>query len=90
MKNIGHQRLESHVLHSGNILGSLEILRGAIQSTLSGIVDKVLHQGIRKYSWAGRRMIGWRRIGPEMHWEVGYAMGGGECDVRYAGMIEMG
>ena len=48
MKNVGHQRLESHVLHASNVLGSLEILRSTIQSTLSGIVDKVLQQGIRK------------------------------------------
>jgi len=48
MENIGHQRLESHVLHTSNVLGSLEILRGPIQSALSGIVDKVLQQGIRK------------------------------------------
>jgi len=61
MKNIGHQRLESHILHTSNVLGSLEVLRGTIQSTLSGIVDKVLHQGIRKQSRAGRRKIevGW-------------------------------
>jgi hypothetical protein len=48
MENIGHQRLESHVLHASNVLGSLEILRGPIQSALSGIVDKVLQQGVRK------------------------------------------
>jgi hypothetical protein len=48
MENIGHQRLESHVLHTSNVLSSLEILRGPIQSALSGIVDKVLQQGIRK------------------------------------------
>jgi hypothetical protein len=48
MEDIGHQRLESHVLHTSNVLGSLEILRGPIQSALSGIVDKVLQQGVRK------------------------------------------
>jgi hypothetical protein len=61
MKNVGHQRLESHVLHAGNVLGPLEILRSTIQSTLSGIVDKVLQQGIRKQFWKRQRKIGGMR-----------------------------
>ena len=39
MENIGHQRLETHVLHTRNILGSLKVLRSSVQPTLSGIVD---------------------------------------------------
>jgi hypothetical protein len=42
MKNIGHQRLETHVLHTRNILRPLEILRCAVQSTFPGVVDKIL------------------------------------------------
>ena len=90
MENIGHQRLESHVLHTSNVLGSLEILRGPIQSTLSGIVDKVLHQGIRKQSWVGRQKIGVKREGPEMHGGVGDAMSGVGYGAGYAVMFEMG
>jgi hypothetical protein len=90
MENVGHQRLESHVFHASDVLGSLEILRGPIQSTLSGIVDKVLHQGIRKQSWVGRQKIGLKREGPEMHGGVGDATSGGGYGAGYAVMFEMG
>jgi hypothetical protein len=42
MENIGHQSLESHILHTGDIFGSFEIFRGTVRSTLSRIVDEVL------------------------------------------------
>jgi hypothetical protein len=48
VQNIGHQSLESHILHARNILCSLEILRGPVRSTLSRVVNEVLQQGIRK------------------------------------------
>jgi hypothetical protein len=54
VQNIGHQSLESHILHARNILCSLEILRGPVRSTLSGVVNKVLQQGIRKPTWGGQ------------------------------------
>lgn len=48
MKNIRHQRLESHILDTGNILGTLEILRGAVRSSLSRVVDQVLQHSISR------------------------------------------
>jgi hypothetical protein len=42
MENIGHQSLESHILHTGDIFGSFEIFRGTVRSTLSRIIDEVL------------------------------------------------
>jgi hypothetical protein len=90
MKNVGHQRLESHVLHASNVLGPLEILRSTIQSTLSGIVDKVLQQGIRKQFWKRQRKVGGMRVRPGMYGGVGEAMSGEEIDAGYAVMFEMG
>jgi hypothetical protein len=76
MENIGHQRLESHVLHTSNVLGSLEILRGPIQSALSGIVDKVLQQGIRKQHREKDKKQGGRRARPECMGVWGKPMSG--------------
>jgi hypothetical protein len=90
MENIRHQRLESHVLHTSDVLGSLEILRGPIQPALSGIVDKVLQQGIRKQSWEKGQKNGGRWIMPNMHGSVGDAMSGERNDAGYAVMFEMG
>jgi hypothetical protein len=90
MKNVGHQRLESHVLHASNVLGPLEILRSTIQSTLSGIVDKVLQQGIRK-QFLEKKTKGWGyAVRPGMYGGVGEAMSGEEIDAGYAVMFEMG
>lgn len=63
VKDIGHQRLETHVLHACNVLGSFEILRSAIQTTFSSIIHKILHQGIRKLS---RDLGTGRRVGAEV------------------------
>jgi hypothetical protein len=76
MENIGHQRLESHVLHTSNVLGSLEILRGPIQSALSGIVDKVLQQGIRKQLGKKDKSKVGRRVRPECMGVWGKPMSG--------------
>ena len=90
MEDIGHQRLESHVLHTSNVLGPLEILRSPIQSTLSRIVDKVLQQGIRKQFWEKGRKNGGRRVRPEVHGGVGETLTGEGDDAGYAVMFEMG
>lgn len=42
MQNVGHQLLEPHILHSGNIFSSFEVLRCSIGATLSGVIYKVL------------------------------------------------
>ena len=75
MKNIGHQCLETHVLHTSNVFGSLEVFRGAIQSTLSSVVDQVLHQGIRRHIRADDEGLGFVG-GIGMHGGVGYAVTG--------------
>jgi hypothetical protein len=46
VQDIGHKCLESHVLHTSNILCTLEILRCSIKPTLSGVIDEVLHDEI--------------------------------------------
>jgi hypothetical protein len=50
VKDIGHQRLKTHVLHTSNVLGSLEIFGSSVQPTFSSIVHKILHQRVRKWS----------------------------------------
>jgi hypothetical protein len=47
MENIGHQGLESHVLDTGDIFGSLEIFRCSIKPTLSGVVHEILPASVR-------------------------------------------
>jgi hypothetical protein len=42
MKDVRHQSLESHILYTGNVLGSFEILRGSIQSSLPCVINEVL------------------------------------------------
>lgn len=38
VQNVRHQSLESHVLDSGNVLGSLEVVRGTVLTSFPGIV----------------------------------------------------
>lgn len=38
MQDVGHQRLEAHVFDAGDVLRALEIVRGAVFASLSGIV----------------------------------------------------
>ena len=42
MQDIRHESLEPHILYSGNVLGSLEILGRAIGAAFSCVVDEVL------------------------------------------------
>jgi hypothetical protein len=46
VQNVRHQCLKSHVFDTCNVFCTLEVLRGTVQSTLSGIVDKILCQRI--------------------------------------------
>jgi len=39
MENIGHETLEAHIADATDILGALKILRRAILTTLTRIVD---------------------------------------------------
>lgn len=39
MQNVRHESLESHVLNTGNVLGPLEVVRCAISSAFTGVVD---------------------------------------------------
>jgi len=41
MQDVGHQRLETHILHTGYHLGRLEVLVGRIASALAKVVHKV-------------------------------------------------
>ena len=38
MQNVRHKGLEAHVLHTGDVLGSLEVIGCPVLATLSGIV----------------------------------------------------
>ena len=39
VQDIGHQRLKSHVLDSGNIFGALKIIRGSVGSSFPRIIN---------------------------------------------------
>lgn len=39
VQDIGHESLEAHILDSGNVLGSLEVIRSSVLTTFPGIVD---------------------------------------------------
>jgi len=41
MQDVGHQRLETHILDTGYHLGRLEVLVGRIASALAKVVNKV-------------------------------------------------
>src|SRR5687768_11658658 len=39
MQNVRHESLESHVFDTSNVLGPLEVVRRAISSAFTGVVD---------------------------------------------------
>ena len=41
VKDVGHERLETHVLDAGDKLGRLEVLVGRVTTTLAQIVNEV-------------------------------------------------
>jgi len=41
MQDVGHQRLETHILHTGYHLRRLEVLVGRIASALAKVIDQV-------------------------------------------------
>lgn len=42
VQDVRHKGLEAHVLHTGDVLGTLEVIRGAIGTPLSSVVDDCL------------------------------------------------
>lgn len=42
MEDVGHERLEAHILDAGDELGGLEVLVGGVAATLAEVVDEVL------------------------------------------------
>ena len=41
VQNVGHECLESHILHTSNHLGRLEVAVSTVTTTLAEIVDEV-------------------------------------------------
>jgi hypothetical protein len=39
VQNVWHQSLESHVLDTSNVFGSLEVIRGTVLTSFPGIVN---------------------------------------------------
>lgn len=38
VQDVRHQRLETHVLDAGDVLGALKVVRGAVLASLAGVV----------------------------------------------------
>lgn len=68
MKDIRHQSLETHILHTGDILSTLEILGCTIGSAFPCVVDKVLESGrwlamaAWRCGWVGGMLCGNRLV----------------------------
>ena len=60
MQDIRHQSLETHILHTGDILGTFEILRCTIGASFSCVVDEILDMGVvvSDRSIIGRKWVG--------------------------------
>lgn len=44
VQNVRHQRLETHVFDTGNVFGTLEVIRGAILASLAGVVHNCVQR----------------------------------------------
>jgi len=50
VQNVWHQRLESHILHTCDILCSLEVFRGTVGASFPRVVDEILGFGQNEHN----------------------------------------
>jgi len=63
---VGHERLETHVFDTCDVLGAREVLAGLVEAALAGVVAVVLGVPRMSASWCvanlGQRKGGSRRL----------------------------